>query len=556
MGRMLLLLFVAVLCTVIGLGSGWFAARQKSGAGGGHAEHAGEGPGEKPDDHEAEKPKLSTQTLANLGVTVADAETTTWVRYRSVPAVVATPVTARLPLHAPLGGRVIEVHVQEHQVVTSGSVAVTLVRDALPRPNLALTDQILKPAIEDYHQTVVEFRKARGSAGIIQSEIERIQKFAEAGGANEVAVIPRKNLIDLRYDLIRAEQEVQGAEAELRRHGCTDEGIADIAAGGAVPGLGQQVWRQALQQNGLWPPEAETLFQALPEKLRRSPWAVAAVGEITAASLAVAELSGWFAAQAEAGDHFLEIAGLLQQGNSLASIQLLHSQGALEPVMQIRLPSVAGVEDWDVRHVHVKPGQRVEPGQPLAELENLRSLLLKSEPVGGETASILAALREDSEIEAVPLVPETGPAMKGLRVSRVTSDESGHGAVAYLAVENTALQVRADPRVGGKTRTWNLREGVRYFLRVPLSRLNEVFVIPSAAVADDGPDKVVYVQEGDSFKPAKVVVLHLDDEVAVLDAKKSEIFPGDRLVQRGAFGLGLALKAGSGGADPHAGHGH
>ena len=76
------------------------------------------------------------------------------------------------------------------------------------------------------------------------------------------------------------------------------------------------------------------------------------------------------------------------------------------------------------------------------------------------------------------------------------------------------------------------------------------------ALADDGPDKVVYIQNGDSFKPAKVVVLYQDHDVVVLDSKTSELFPGDSVVQTGAFGLSLALKSSGGAIDPHAGHNH
>lgn len=89
-----------------------------------------------------------------------------------------------------------------------------------------------------------------------------------------------------------------------------------------------------------------------------------------------------------------------------------------------------------------------------------------------------------------------------------------------------------------------------------MERLDEVFVLPTGAVTDDGPDKVVFIQDGDSFRAAKVVVRYQDHQFAVLDAKHSEIFPGDTVAMRGAFGLGLALKAGSGAADPHAGHQH
>ena len=129
--------------------------------------------------------------------------------------------------------------------------------------------------------------------------------------------------------------------------------------------------------------------------------------------------------------------------------------------------------------------------------------------------------------------------------------------MAYLPLANEPLKI-----VTGKTgklfRSWKVRDGLRYMLRIPIDseRMKDVFVVPAEAVTDDGPDKVVFIQDGDAFKPQKVVLLYIDEEHAVL-GKRSELFEGDMVVQAGAFGLGLALNAGGGGAiDEHAGHNH
>lgn len=226
----------------------------------------------------------------------------------------------------------------------------------------------------------------------------------------------------------------------------------------------------------------------------------------------------------------------------------------LDRAIEVRSPQLEGVEDWDLDSVEVKPGQKVDAGQILAVLRNPRRLLLRSEPVGGEIGGILGALGREAEMAALPLVEGAGPALSGLKLSHITSDAEGHGEVAFLEIGNEPLHI--GDHGPGRTRTWKLRPGQRYMLRVPAEVMESVYVLPSAAVTDDGPDKVVFLQDGESFKPAKVVVRYQDDEVAVLDAKHSELFPGDRVVQSGAFGLNLALKAGSGTIDPHAGHSH
>jgi hypothetical protein len=230
----------------------------------------------------------------------------------------------------------------------------------------------------------------------------------------------------------------------------------------------------------------------------------------------------------------------------------------LDRTMEVQAPRLEGVADWDLDSVEVKAGQKVEAGQVLAVLRNPRRLLLRSEPVGGEIAGILGALGREAEMSASPLVEGAGPVLQGLKLSYITSDSEGHGEVAFLEIGNEPLHVGEN--VGengtGKTRTWKLRPGQRYMLRVPAEVLSDVYVLPSTAVTDDGPDKVVFLQDGESFKTARVVVRYQDEEIAVLDARHSELFPGDAVVQRGAFGLSLALKAGSGAADPHAGHNH
>lgn len=552
----ILMVILSVVFTGIGLGSGWFAARQKKVSSGhgeveaGHADHGDHG-----SDHGPAKPGLSPQAVKNLGVTLAEADTTVFWKYQAVPATVAEAPLSLQPLHAPIGGRVLEIKAMPGEVVAGGTVVITLVRDELPRPTLILTDQVLKPANEEFHRAGGELRKTRRALELLKTELERVRKFSESGTQDGLSILPRKNLIDLQYEITRMEMDVQNAEIELRRHGISDEQIVEIAVGKPLTVLSQQVWKSALQQNGIWVPQAQTLYSVLPGKLQDLPWSVATIGELAAAGLPLAALTEWFKAEPESMEHFLEIAALLQEGHSLTAVKSMHSAGGLEQVVRIKVPSSKDVPDWDMLSLEVKPGQKVEAGQSVAMLSNPRRLLLHSEPVGGEAAAILTAAGQGTMIDAVPLVPGTGPTLKGLKIAYVTSPPDGHGTLAVLRVNNEPLEAKVGvaPK---QERTWKLRAGIRYVLRVPTEKFDNVFVLPSAAVTDDGPDKVVFIQDGESFKQAKVVVCYQDHEFAVLDGKHSELFPGDNVVRRGAFGLGLALKAGSGAIDPHAGHQH
>lgn len=550
------IVILSVVFTCIGLAGGWFAAGQKPVSGHSHDDddEAQPSPASHGHDHGAAKPKLSPQARQNLGITVAEINTQEYVRTKAVPAIVIESPTSSQPLFAPAGGTIISVEVQPGQIVAPGATVVRILRDPLPRPALTLTDAIIKPAREDFHDAIADIRRALRGVEILKSELERIRKFTETGTQDGLPVIPKKNEIDLRYDLARAEQELESARLKLRLHGLSDEQILQAESGQFAPGLNEQVWQRALKRNGLWNEKSEALFAALPSSMKEAAWSVAAIGELTGAGLASGELAAWLKEDQSAGDRFLEIAALLQQGMSLDQAKALHALNALNPVIEVRAPHVKDAPDWDAREIAVKRFEKVAAGTKLGTLANPRQMLLKSEPVGGEVSVILNALKDNTEIEATPLVEGSGPALKGLKLLNVSTDDQTRATIAFARAANEPLCACGD--AGCKFRTWQLRAGQKYLLRVPTEKFSNVFKLPAAAVTDDGPDKVVFIEDGDSFKAAKVVILHQDHEVAILDSKSSEIFPGDSVAQHGAFGLGLALKTGSGEVDPHAGHSH
>lgn len=541
---------LSLVFTGIGLAGGWYARRQTSPAGGGHA-------GEKKEEHDEHgaEARLSPQALRNMGVTFAEAEPRDYSRTLAIPAVVAEPPASEFPLFAPVAGRVLATHVPAGGVVDAGAAAITLLRDALPLPALELTEEVFKPANEQFHEAISETRRAHRNLELLKMELERVEKFSESGTVEGYPILPRKNLIDLRYEILRGEKECLNLQTELRRHGCTDEQIKAIEEGKATPLLGQRFWKQALELNGLWTPEAQALYAALPENIRDLPRSISTIGELTAGGFATMPLAAWFKERPDAGEHFLAIGGLIQRGSSLEEVRYLNDAGALEPVVAVRAPRIEGLADFDLAELLVKPGEHVEAGAKIAVLRNHRETYLQGEAAGGDAAALLAALGEGAAVAATPLVAGTGPDLSGLRILYVRNEVSDRGTVAVVPAANEPLNVR-DEGTKGKFRTWKLRPGLRYMLRLPSETFKGVYVVPSDAVAEDGPDRIVFLKEGDGVKPARVVVVYQDHEVAVLDGKNSELFPGDEIAQHGAFALGLALKAGSEEVDPHAGHNH
>ena len=142
---------LGLVLTGIGGAGGWFSAKQASGGEAGHQEHAGHDDDAGHDDqagHAANQPRLSAITLKNMGVTISELELQTFVGTRDIPAIVEALPLNDQPLFAPIGGRIQDLRVQPGMTVNAGDVLMVLHRDPIPRPELLLTREILRPTSE------------------------------------------------------------------------------------------------------------------------------------------------------------------------------------------------------------------------------------------------------------------------------------------------------------------------------------------------------------------------------------------------------------------------
>lgn len=534
----------AIVFTLLGLSAGWLAA--------GGASPRADSPA--PDASKKAGVQLPAATLENLGVRVDKLQLKSFFRTVSVAAVVVDAPTTQQPVFAPIGGRIDSIEVRRGTTITTGQTVVTFIRDPLPRPELTLTSDVLRPGQERLHESVLQLRKLAEEVRISQTELERVERFTGDVGGRKLPVIPRQRAIDLRYQLARAGKAHEQAREELEKHGLTVAQIAGIERGASLPLFNHEMWQRALAHNGLWPQAAKNLSKVLPKSLRSLPWVTATIGELAASGLATPELAAWIAT-ANVANHFLDIGVLLQRGHTLEDLERLHALNALEPVVRVLAPPLDAGAAWDVADVLTKRGAKVVAGQPLVALRDPRRLFLRTKPVGIEVGAILIAARERHRIVAKPFIRSSGPVLEDLTISYVESSRDNDGTVAFVEVGNTVASEIARES-GLKSRTWALRTGLRYLLEVPTQKLDNVFVLPAAAVTEDGPNKIVFLQDGDSFKPVPVVIVYQDQEVAVIPvSNKVLLFPGDRVVHAGAFELGLAMK-GSDAVDPHAGHQH
>ena len=529
--------------TGLGLLAGWWI-----GHGSGSSDSGGHGHGH---DHGAETaaaaPTFDATTRANLGIETGVIQPSPFTVTTRIPGVITETPFSNRPIAAPIGGRIESILVVPGQMVSAGQPLLTIVRDRLPPPELTMTSAILQPASEQIHETVSALREAKQERAIIDAELERVREFAEGA-------LPKKTVIDLEYSRMRVESRFVRARDELAKHGFTDAQVEQVSAGGEIPHLDAHSWRRALDKNGLWPDTAARLYAALPETVRARLWTVSSIGELAARGLDSEELIAWITEDATAGPRFTEIAALVQLGHSVADVRQLHRLGALDPIVTLRAPEGGGdaTPDWDVHHLDAMIGQHVDRGDVLLDLVDPRELYLVVEPTGSEKSRVVEAARAERELRATPLF-DAGPDLHGLRVRSISSADRSD-TTAIVPVEN---QVAATHTTNGRTfRVWSLRPGLAYDLRLPTQSFEKVYVLPISAIAEDGPKKVVYVPDGDSYQAVSVVVAHSDADVAVIPINaQTRLFPGDTVVLDGAFEIGLALNQGAA-IDPHAGHNH
>lgn len=519
-----------VLGLVVGLGSAGGSATADP-----HAHEDGHAHGARVE--------FSAAALANLGIEVGAVERSDHEDTRELPAVLTEAPLATLPLAAPADGVVVDLKVVPGSVVRPGEVVARVLRASQPMPKLDLAGPLLLPGSERVHDALVRLHEAHEELGIVELEEKRLAQVT-AGEDPALPVVPRQRLVELGYQRIRAEKARELSRMELRKHGYADAEIEAMCEGGSAPVPTAAHWQRALQRNGLWNEPAARLHGALPEALQANAVAAAAIGELVGRGLLEDALVEWLAVDKVAAEEFVAIAGLLTEGRTLADARSLQALGALRPVIELRAPVRDGLEAWDVKELSVGPGSQVATGAPVVLLHDASRLVLRIEPVGGDAALLAAAVEGAESCSAVPLLPGNGIDLADLVPQMLRAGEHG-GVVAHATVANLVLSE-------GPPRSWRLHAGMHYRFKVPVRTFKGVFVLPAGAVAEQGPELVVFLQDGASFHPVEVEVLHRDSEVALVQPGGA-LFAGDVIARSGAFAIATALQGGgeSGGHHHH-----
>lgn len=199
---------------------------------------------------------------------------------------------------------------------------------------------------------------------------------------------------------------------------------------------------------------------------------------------------------------------------------------------------------YEVQELRVELGQQVQAGQLLSMLSNHQQLYIEGHAFKRE-ASLLSNVAEKNwtvEAEFAEDDGEPWPKVNQRLVIRHLAnsiDPESRTLSFFVPLEN---QSRSYEKDGQYFSVWRFRPGQRVRLHIPVEELNDVLVLPTAAIVREGPEAFVFQQNGDLFNRIAVNVL-CQDRLQVVIANDGSVTPGLYLAQNSAAALNRVLKA-------------
>lgn len=227
----------------------------------------------------------------------------------------------------------------------------------------------------------------------------------------------------------------------------------------------------------------------------------------------------------------------------------------IQPPVEDMHPPHLDVE-FLVTQLNARLGQSVAAGDELAQLSDFSQLLIEGQAFQRDGKFLRQAADTGADVQAVFAVSDGVELIDGLKVVYIGTEvnRKSRALPFYLALEN---QVERAEKSGQRHYVrWHYKPGQRMTVRLPVSHIENAIVVPKDAVAEEGPERYLFVENGDHFDRIPVAVL-ARDSISVAIANEGQVWPGQSVAISGAHQLQMALKNKSGGAiDPHAGHNH
>ena len=215
-----------------------------------------------------------------------------------------------------------------------------------------------------------------------------------------------------------------------------------------------------------------------------------------------------------------------------------------------------GAEMFEVQELKVELGHQVQSGQVMCLLSNHENLLVEGRAFRDETALLERSVREKwpVSIDFQERTTDWGELNQEFRIRHLANmiDPATRTFAFQVPLTNQSRVVMDE----GRSQTlWRFRPGQRVRIDVRIERLDNVFVVPAEAVAQDGAEAYIFSQNVNTFERLPVRVLARDRRLAVL-ANDGSIVPGTFVAQGAAAQLNRLAKAGTSGGAPKGYHIH
>lgn len=226
-------------------------------------------------------------------------------------------------------------------------------------------------------------------------------------------------------------------------------------------------------------------------------------------------------------------------------------QNADKPKPRLNIPLI-------VSELNVHKGQAVSEGETLCVLSDMRWLYIEGQAFEQDTAFLEKATKKQSSLTAIQPTRRSEPhVIENLKVAYLDNrvNVETRALKFFVGLANTIIRETWSPD-GQRFVAWQYKPGQRMQLRIPVEEWPDRIVVPVDAVAQEGAEYFVFMENGKHFD-RKAVHVEYRDQFNVVIANDGSLFAGDVIALTGAHQMQMAIKNKSGGAiDPHAGHTH
>ena len=199
---------------------------------------------------------------------------------------------------------------------------------------------------------------------------------------------------------------------------------------------------------------------------------------------------------------------------------------------------------YEVQDLSAELGHQVRAGQLLSTLANHMALYIEGHAFKREAPALETVAQNGWEItvEFAEDDPRHWPALEQtfqIRHLANSIDTASRTFDFFIPLTN---QSRTYQQQDLTFIVWRFRPGQRVRLHVPVEQMENVLVLPTAAVVREGPEAYVFLQNGDLFNRIPVQVLH-EDRLNIVLANDGSVPPGLFIAQNSAASLNRVLKA-------------